>query len=85
VSGSGKHMSKVEIERSPLVGGVLIAVSAAIAIALNTYSSYRAAPAATAVQSLASKDEVVCCDPAQCSPGESHAKACASDVKIDTK
>jgi hypothetical protein len=31
-------MAKVEIERGPLVGGVLIAVSAAIALALNTYS-----------------------------------------------
>jgi len=31
-------MAKVEIERGPLVGGVLIAVSAAIAVTLNTYS-----------------------------------------------
>jgi hypothetical protein len=77
-------MSKVEIERGPLVGGVLIAVSAAIAIALNTYSGYRAAPVATAtpVQSQTTKDESVCCEAAECS-NDKRGKACAPDVKVE--
>ncbi|HVF16002.1 MAG TPA: hypothetical protein VNA21_03800 [Steroidobacteraceae bacterium] len=77
-------MAKLEIERGPLVGGVLIAVSAAIAVALNTYSGYQAAPvvedAPTQVQPSA-EDESDCCERAACSHAEPQTDTCAPDVK----
>jgi hypothetical protein len=83
VGGSGKHMVKVEIERGPLVGGVLIAVSAAIAVALNTYSGYRSAhvveDAASQVQAV--EDETACCEPAACNDVQPQTDPCASDLK----
>jgi hypothetical protein len=87
VGGSGKHMAKLEIERGPLVGGVLIAVSAAIAVALNTYSGYQAAPvvkdAPTQVQPAAEDDSAACCERAACSHAEPQTDPCAPDVKRD--
>jgi hypothetical protein len=81
--GSGKHMPKVEIERGPLVGGVLIAVSAAIAVALNAYSGYRSAPVLEEVapQVRAAEQKAACCEGAACERHQQLAPTCLQESK----